>query len=129
MRRGGGSGKVVEVDFSGVRLRVRRGSECRHRNVEVDEGAREVFCSSCGARLDAIRVLLEYAEHEREFVSAGQVLGGRREELRREIEDLTKERDGLELEIGKLLKKRGRIVNEKKGYVPAHKKKKGKEGG
>jgi len=79
--------------------------------------------------LDAIRVLLEYAEHEREFVSAGEVLGGRRAELRSEIEDLTKERNELELEIGRLLKKRGRIVNRKTGGMPMHKKMKGKEGG
>ena len=46
---------------------IPRRQRCRHHAYEIDALARLVRCQSCGAELDAFKVLNEYATGERTF--------------------------------------------------------------
>lgn len=65
-----GRGVVIRHDFGGL-AQVKEhgastsGARCRHMSTVVDEVSRTVACHTCGAPLDAITVLLEYARGER----------------------------------------------------------------
>lgn len=63
-------GDVIQRDFGGLAQIHEQGAgprPCRHRSTIVDEVARTVVCSTCGAPLDPITVLLEYARKERHW--------------------------------------------------------------
>lgn len=65
-------GRVIHRDFGGLAEVKERGAgprhqQCRHTGTVVDEVARTVGCATCGAPLDPIQLLLEYARHERHW--------------------------------------------------------------
>lgn len=64
--------QVIRHDFGGLAAIKERGAttsygHCRHMATVVDEVARTVGCATCGAMLDPIGVLLEYARKERHW--------------------------------------------------------------
>lgn len=66
--------EVIRPDFKnrGFSLGIKPRSEdrvrcCSHRTVQVGENDRTVSCGSCGAYMDPVSILLEYARHERTF--------------------------------------------------------------
>lgn len=64
--------QVIRHDFGGLAAIKKKGPDapylqCRHMSTVVDEVARTVGCATCGAPLDPIQVLLEYARKERHW--------------------------------------------------------------
>lgn len=64
--------QVIRRDFGGLAAIKKKGPDaphlqCRHMATVVDEVARTVGCATCGAPLDPIQVLLEYARKERHW--------------------------------------------------------------
>lgn len=64
--------QVIRHDFGGLAAIKASGPDaphqrCRHMATVVDEVERTVGCATCGAPLDPIQVLLEYARKERHW--------------------------------------------------------------
>lgn len=51
------------VSLKAAREKFRAG-KCQHNKIEVDEDLAEVTCSDCGAKLNAISVLMRFATEE-----------------------------------------------------------------
>ncbi len=63
-----------------------------HPQVLVCEDTPRVECAVCGTELDAIEVLRDFANHERQFVYTVQHLRREKDELEKVVEALKKER-------------------------------------
>lgn len=63
--------------------------------VMIDETLRTVDCSSCGAILDPVTVLIGYARHERKFQNVQGLLN----DMIRKTDDLKKEERNIRARI------------------------------
>ncbi|MFH1865936.1 MAG: hypothetical protein ABIK85_08635 [Candidatus Eisenbacteria bacterium] len=88
-----GNTTVIEADFSRPsesRFTLRRTHFCRHLPCEIDENARTVTCTLCGAVLDPFAVLVQIAvgqrtvrNYEREAAALVEKINGLKAEVKR----------------------------------------------
>lgn len=78
------------------------GAKCEfHLHVIVNTHSAEVTCSDCGAPLEPLQVLREFATEERQFAQNLEHLRREKAELHKEIEALKKQRLAMRAKVRK----------------------------
>lgn len=72
-----------------------------HPHVVVDDHAAKVTCSECGAQLDPLDVLRQFARHERSFAFTLEHLRHEKDGLTKEITELKRQKSQLRSAIRK----------------------------
>lgn len=77
----------------------KHGRFCAHRQVSVNESAREVTCNLCSAKLDPIEVIVMFAREERSFCFHQRELKQQIEQLEKDVEALKRQKANLGAQI------------------------------
>jgi len=114
---------VIEVDFSKAKAKgeesggstrlftkQKKASRCKHLRVDIDDELRTVICSDCREELDAVQVLVEYANRERLMAYKHDTVSA----LNRKIDELKKEERKIKSSIRYVKKKLQQHVGSKK---------------
>jgi hypothetical protein len=103
----GKDGKVIQIDFRRLPLKVERKGGCVHRFFAVDERALVVWCRDCGETVDPVRVLLDIARTWTNSSWAARQARHEVERIGKEVDDLKRERKNLRAQISRLKRKEG----------------------
>lgn|GEM_PF-2796251 len=99
-----GDGVVSVVDFKNkqaIDLKDKPVGGCNHMRLSVDPVLRVVECSLCGAKLDPVQVLVEFAKRERRMSYTRQAY----EDARKKTQDLSAEERRIKARIRRAEKK------------------------
>lgn len=83
-------------DVEDSAIEVIENRECKHQAVTLEEARRRVTCKGCGISLSPFWVLMGYARQERVFRNSLEMAKADRDRLRKQVEDLKKERTRLQ---------------------------------
>lgn len=106
-------GKVAASLALKERVDEKHGYQCGfHPHVLVSDETNLVECAICHEPLDPLDVLREFARHERNFVFSINTLRAEQTELRKQVDQLKKQRSSLWSQV----KKRGGKVPDYPGW-------------
>ncbi len=82
--------KIISFNVSpSYTFRVKEKTECIiHKQVEVDEDARRIFCKKCGVEIDPFSFILTLAYEERQYFWSFEHLRRERDKLQQELDKL-----------------------------------------
>lgn len=86
-------------DIEDSAIEIVGSSRCKHLAVILVQHSRTVKCKGCGEKLDPFWLLTEYATNERVFRNSLVSARMDRDHLRRQVEELKKERSKLGAQV------------------------------